>query len=74
MKLPFPAPLSVCLTTGRRGAPTLPPNQQSVSNLGLKVSLPPQANCNRTHPAFVLTNSHTCSRSISPKPNTIEYA
>jgi hypothetical protein len=42
--------------------------------LRLKISLLPQANYNRTHPAFVFTNSSTCSRSVSPKPNTIEYA
>jgi hypothetical protein len=40
----------------------------------LKISLLPQANYNRTHPAFVFTNSSTCPRHLSPKPNTIEYA
>jgi hypothetical protein len=40
----------------------------------LRISLLPQANYNRTHTALPFTNSNTCSRSVSPKPNTIEYA
>jgi hypothetical protein len=74
MKPPFPAPSLGVPHHRPPWCAHLAPNQQSVSNLGLKVSFLPLANYNRTHLAFVLTNSRTCSRSVSPKPNTIEYA
>ena len=74
MKLPFQAPShgaphhrpSWCA----QRAPKPPVRFQS----RLKISLLPQANYNRTHPAFVFTNSTICSRSLSPKPNAIEFA
>jgi hypothetical protein len=40
----------------------------------LKLSLRPDANYNRTHPAFTFANSGIRSRSLSTQPNTIEYA
>jgi len=74
MKLQFQAPALGALTAGRRGAPFLPPNNLSVSNLGSNSrSYPTQTTIEPILPALWLAPPPH-SRSLSHNPNTIEFA
>ena len=73
MKLPFQTP-SHATHHPRRGTPQLGPKPAVRFQRPLKIPLLPLANYHRTHPAFILTNNSICSRTLSPKPDNIEYA
>src|ERR1019366_5399728 len=70
----IPAPPLVRLTTSRRGAPFLPPNQAARPQPRLKLSPQPHANYHQTNPDCALVRSTPSCRSLSHIPNTIEFA
>jgi hypothetical protein len=74
MKLPFPTPSHGTPHYRPTWCAQLAPKPAIRFQARLKLSLPPHANYNRIHPAFIFANSGIGSRSLSTKPNTIEYA
>src|ERR1019366_8348275 len=74
MKPQFQLPPLVHLTTSRRGAPFLPPNQAGRPQPRLKLSPQPHANYHQTNPDCALVRSTPSCRSLSHIPNTIEFA
>jgi hypothetical protein len=74
MKLPFQHPFHGAPHHRPARCAQLGPEPAVRCRSRLKISPLPQANYNRTYPAFVFTNFSICSRSLSPKSNTIESA
>ena len=52
----------------------LAPKQPVHSQTRLKVPFPPHPNYNQASPAFTFSSPNRTSRSLSHKPNTIEFA
>jgi hypothetical protein len=65
---------SVPLTTYRRGAPFLPPNQLLASNLASNSRPDPTQNTTKPILLVLILCSTTSSRSLSPNLNTIQFA
>ena len=65
---------SVPLTTYRRGAPFLPPNQLLASNLASNSRPDPTQNTTKPILLVLILRSTTSSRSLCLNPNTIQFA